>query len=63
LDPDESVRVTKVVRVLVDVVGAFEVQVGLELGKDLVLLVLLHEPKAELGVELGPGGEWEREDR
>ncbi|KAJ7854090.1 hypothetical protein B0H14DRAFT_3449878 [Mycena olivaceomarginata] len=51
----------KVVRVPVDVVGALEVRVGLELGEGLVLLVLLHKLEAELGLELGPGGEWEQD--
>jgi hypothetical protein len=31
--------------------------VQLKLGKGLVLLVLLYKPEAELGLELGPGGE------
>jgi hypothetical protein len=48
-DLDETIQVTghygqflKVVRVPVDVVGALEVRVGLELGEGLVLLVFLY---------------------
>jgi hypothetical protein len=66
-DLDESICVTshysqflEVVRVPVDVVGALEVQVELKLGEGLVLLVLLYKPEAELGLKLGPGGEWEQ---
>jgi hypothetical protein len=69
-DPDESIQVTgrysqflKVVCVPVDVAGALEVQVGLKLGEGLVLLVLLYKSEAELGLELGPGGEWEQDCR
>jgi hypothetical protein len=69
-DLDESIQVTsrysqflEVVRVLVDVVGALEVRVELELGKGLVLLVLLYKSEAELGLELGPGGEREQDGR
>jgi hypothetical protein len=64
---DESIRVTgrhsqflKVVRVLVDVTGALEIRVELKLGEGLVLLILLYEPKAELSLKLGSGGERKR---
>jgi hypothetical protein len=43
--------------------GALEVRVGLELGKGLVLFILLHEPEAELSLKLGPGGEQEWDGR
>jgi hypothetical protein len=55
-------KLLEVVCVPVDVSGALEISVGLQLGESLVLLVFLNEPKVKLCSKLCPGREQKGDD-